>query len=165
MRTGWIPYMSAKLTVPTHRWKGIATVPWKRVGNSSPIPFYKAVTPWILRRPIGILYQPIGALFISVICLLIMSVAGCRQPLSSAEKLRSFVEHQRKMDIILQDLQRDCDSSVERTLRYRMDSLGTALARPPVLPSARRPAASADFPRPSHHTHKQPHHHHHHSQP
>jgi hypothetical protein len=61
------------------------------------------------------------------------------------QKLDAWLIHQRKMEVILQDLQMDCDSSVEATLRYRVDSLEKAL-----LPA----------PRPAHHAHHEPKRHH-----
>jgi hypothetical protein len=95
-------------------------------------------------------------------------LGACEQPLSSEMKLRALVEHEKKMDVILQDLQMECDSSMENTLRYRADSLETALNTKPLLwPKAKKSPHGAEtgFPHALHHAHQQTRHHHQHSQP
>lgn len=62
------------------------------------------------------------------------------------QKLNAWLTHERKMEVVLQDVQMDCDSSVEATLRYRTDSLVKALSLPPAQPA--------------HHAHQKPRHHH-----
>jgi hypothetical protein len=88
-------------------------------------------------------------------------------------KLRALVAHEHKMDIVLQDLQAECDSSTESTLRYRADSLEAALEmKQPLRPKAVKTKAdkgqthkSSDLLHPSNHAHQQPRHHHQHAQP
>jgi hypothetical protein len=100
---------------------------------------------------------------------LLLLEGACNQPLSSEVKLRALVEHEKKMDIILQDLQAECDSSVETTLRYRVDSLEEALnAKPLLAPKAKKSLNRAQrtiLPHPPHHAHQEARHHHQHAQP
>jgi len=84
-----------------------------------------------------------------------LALAGaCRQPLTAEQKLNAWVTHQRKMETVLEDVQMDCDSAVATTLRYRLDSLQTALVKPVSAPA-----------HPAHHTHHQTGHHHQRTQP
>jgi len=120
----------------------------------------------------------------AVLALSLILLAACEQPLSSQMKLQALVAHERKMEIILQDLQAECDSSVESTLRARVDSLEAALktearqrATPPFRPKAVQstpppsPAASthrakgAHLPDAANRAHQKPRHHHQHTQP
>lgn len=84
------------------------------------------------------------------------------------QKLDALVVHQRKMDVILQDLQMDCDSSTEATLRYRADSLEAALSPAkeglsPAKETRTAPAGkgSSTPAHTTHHTHHKTNHHHH----
>lgn len=102
---------------------------------------------------------------------LLLMPGACKRPLSSEMKLRALVEHEKKMEIILQDLQAECDSSVESTLRYRVDSLEQALNAAPehlFLPKAKPLPGHSQrtvLPHPPHHAHQEAHHHHQHAQP
>jgi hypothetical protein len=91
---------------------------------------------------------------ITIILSGLVLMAACRQPLTAEQKLNAWVIHQRKMETVLQDVQMDCDSSAAATLRYRLDSLQTALAKPVLAPA-----------RPAHHAHHQTDHHHHRTHP
>lgn len=125
-------------------------------------------------------------LSICVILWLILSLSACDQPLSSELKLRGLVAHQHKMEVILQDVQEDCDSTRGVTLKYRTDSLITALNRQdgeflaalehPAEPPAESHHAAEPHaahkheharlsPHTAHHAHQKPGHHHNSTQP
>jgi hypothetical protein len=88
----------------------------------------------------------------------IISAAACRHPVSMEQKLDAWVVHQRKMEVILQDLQMECDSSNAATLRYRCDSLEAALSPAKDATAGKPSSTPAHTP---HHTHHKTGHHHH----
>ncbi|HTJ12688.1 MAG TPA: hypothetical protein VL547_11710 [Dinghuibacter sp.] len=77
---------------------------------------------------------------------IVISASACRHPVTMEQKLNAWLIHERKMEVVLQDVRMDCDSTMEATLRFRTDSLVRALSLPPAQPAG--------------HAHEKPHHHH-----